>query len=102
LGKPPFSERSWPADDPYRMSSIPAVERFAKPTGPAEKLVEAAARDSRAQIFLGFARFPAAKLADENCLSQTLVQFADVRYTEPGSERGSFSLNVPVDCPVRY
>lgn len=61
--------------------------------------VERASRDSRAQIFLGFARFPVARVAgDRNCLTETLVQFADLRYTQPGSQRGTFSLEVPVDC----
>jgi hypothetical protein len=92
---------AWPVDDPYRMGSMPSVERFSIPAGPAEKLVEVAAQDRRAQILLGFARFPVARVADENCLNQTLVQFADVRYTEPGAARGNFSLNVPVDCPAR-
>ena len=56
--------------------------------------------DRRLKIFLGFARFPVAQLADQNCTAQTLVQFADLRYTEPGSSRGNFSLELPVECPV--
>jgi inner membrane protein len=87
-------------DDPYRMATMPGVQRFPKPVGSSAKLVDLAAQDRRAQIFLDFARFPTAEVTDENCLTQTLVQFADVRYTEPGSGRGSFSLNVPVDCPA--
>ncbi len=62
--------------------------------------VERAKQDRRAQIFFGFARFPVARVIDQECLSQTLVQFADLRYTEPGSARGTFSLEVPVDCPI--
>jgi hypothetical protein len=38
-------------------------------------------------------------LADESCATQTLVQLADLRYTEPGTSRGNFSLELPVDCP---
>ncbi|HKO96973.1 MAG TPA: metal-dependent hydrolase [Pyrinomonadaceae bacterium] len=52
-----------------------------------------------AQVFLGFARFPVVRVVGEDCLTQTLVQFADLRYTEPGSRRGTFSLEVPVECP---
>lgn len=102
LGQPiSLVDSPWPSNDPYRVPSMPAVQRFPKPTGPAEKLVETASGDRRAKIFLDFARFPIAKPLDENCLSQTLVQFADVRYTEPGSGRGSFSLDLTVDCPAR-
>lgn len=87
-------------DDPYRMATMPAVQRFPKPSGAAAKYVGLATADRRAKIFLDFARFPVAEVDDDNCLSQTLVQFADVRYTEPGSGRAGFSLNLPVDCPV--
>ena len=101
LGQPVSQVDSpWPAGDPYRVPSMPAVQRFPKPTGVAEDLVETASRDRRAQIFLNFARFPIAKPLEENCLSQTLVQFADVRYTEPGAKRGSFSLDLTIDCPA--
>ena len=79
----------------------PAAARFEKPTGPAVQLVATAAQDRRAQTLLAFARFPLASLADENCLGSTLVQFADLRYTEPGTGRGNFSVNIPVDCPTR-
>jgi hypothetical protein len=83
--------------------SIPGGEmselsRFEKPEGLAADAVAHAAQDERARIFLDFARFPAARV-DGNCLSGLLVQFADIRYTEPGSSRrGTFSLNVPVAC----
>ena len=73
--------------------------RFDKPAGQLEKALEQVAEDRRTQIFLGFARFPVAKLANQDCASQTLVQLADLRYTEPGSSRGTFSLELPVDCP---
>lgn len=94
------SEPAWPAADHNRIGSMPAIERFAKPVGSDERLISLASRDPRAQILLGFARFPIEHVEDEDCLSQTLVQFADLRYTEPGgAPRGSFSLNVPVECP---
>jgi inner membrane protein len=77
-----------------------AIERYEKPLGRSEQLVSLASRDPRAQILLGFARFPIAQVESSNCIDQTLVQFADLRYTEPGASRGSFSLSVPVECPV--
>jgi inner membrane protein len=86
--------------DGYRASSGIVIERYQKPTGQDERLVSAAARDPRAQVLLGFARFPIARVENANCNGQALVQFADLRYTEPGASRGAFSLNVPVDCPA--
>ena len=73
------------------------VVRYRKPDAFSSPAVAQASADYRAQVFLGFARFPVAQLEDPNCTTQTLVQFADLRYTEPGS-RGTFSLEVPVDC----
>jgi inner membrane protein len=77
------------------------VARWAKPTGQKAELVQLAEQDRRAQILLGFARFPMADADAANCLGHTLVQFADLRYTEPGRGRGNFSVNIPVDCPSR-
>jgi inner membrane protein len=74
--------------------------RYEKP-GPALKpVVDYLSQQRSAQVFLGFARFPVLKLADPGCTTRTLVQLADLRYTEPGRSRGSFSLELPVDCPV--
>lgn len=74
------------------------VARFEKPRGRDAEAVNNAAKDYRAQIFLEFARFPATRV-EGDCLSGLLVQFADLRYTEPGaSRRGTFSLDVPVEC----
>jgi len=79
---------------------VSPIERYEKPTGQAERLVTAASRDPRARILLGFARFPIARVEGNYCPGQALVQFADLRYTEPGASRGNFSLSVPVDCPA--
>jgi len=78
--------------------AFPAIERYEKPTGEAGRLVSVAARDPRALILLGFARFPIARVETNNCPGQALVQFADLRYTEPGAARGNFSLTVAVEC----
>jgi len=63
------------------------------------RTVWTAIEDNSARVFLGFARFPVVTVVGEDCITQTLVQFADLRYTEPGSNRGTFSLEVPVACP---
>ncbi len=63
--------------------------------------VEQALQDERARIFMDFARFPVTRVLGADCMTQTLVQLADLRYTQPGSGRGTFSLDVPVDCPTQ-
>jgi inner membrane protein len=82
----------------YQRDQPEAIERYEKPTGRAAQLTALAAEDRRAKILVNFARFPIARVQDENCVSQTIVQIADLRYTEPGATRGTFSLNVPVEC----
>jgi len=78
----------------------PEIERFEKPTGSELRAIELASRDERAQILLRFARFPLARVKDTDCVSATVVQFADLRYTEPGNtRRGTFRLEVPIACP---
>ncbi len=88
-------------DDQADPSNDDAALRFAKPTGQEAQLVSTAERDRRAQILLDFARFPIARVDTDNCIGQALVQFADLRYTEPGTARGNFSVHIPVDCPAR-
>jgi inner membrane protein len=75
--------------------------RHPKPEALNSPAVAQAVDDNRARVFLDFARFPVVRVVGEDCLTQTLVQFADLRYTEPGSGRGTFSLDVPVACPQR-
>lgn len=71
------------------------LTRFAKPTDATEQLaINRAAGDARAQVLLDFARFPVARVS-RNCIGETLIQFADLRYTEPGTKgRGNFNLEV--------
>lgn len=101
LGEQKAADPSQLVVDGFANDSPAGIERFEKPKDRAAEIVTQASRDRRAQILLGFARFPLGQVQDENCISQTLVQFADLRYTEPGASRGMFSLNVPVDCPTR-
>jgi inner membrane protein len=75
-----------------------ALARFEKPQGTAAELAARAAEDERAKIFLDFARFPATRVETQNCAEELLVQFADLRFTEPGNTRrtGNFGLEIPV------
>lgn len=84
--------------DNHSFPTAPARHERADTMG--SPFLRSAARDRRARIFLGFARFPVYKLAGADCLSETVVQLADLRYTQPGSARGSFALDVPVACPL--
>lgn len=91
----------------FRTSLIPALassfifERFEKPKPNELGAVSIASEDPRAKILLDFARFPAAQVTDVDCVTQTVVHFADLRYTEPGgARRGTFALDVPISCPT--
>ena len=77
------------------------VVRYEKPTGPLAAAMREVSGEKPARVFLGFARFPVARLADPSCATETLLQLADLRYTEPGNARGSFAVDLPVDCPDR-
>jgi len=79
-----------------RQPVSPYVVRYKK-APPA--LMAAVSQQRPARIFLGFARFPVIQLAEPDCITRTLVQLADLRYTEPGGSRGAFALEVPIDCP---
>ncbi|MDQ1560334.1 MAG: inner membrane protein [Pyrinomonadaceae bacterium] len=74
------------------------LTRFEKPQGEAAAVASRAAADERARIFLDFARFPAVRVEGQNCAEELLVQFADLRFTEPGraGRGGNFSLEVAV------
>lgn len=84
-----------------RESTSPAdggsdVVRYEKPLGEEAALLERAAEEYPARVFLDFARFPVARVLT-GCAGDALVQLADLRYTEPGrAGRGSFALEVAV------
>lgn len=81
---------------PQERESALNLASFEKPRGDAASYVVQAERDARAEVFLGFARFPATRVV-RSCSEQILVQFADLRFTEPGgAARGGFALEVPV------
>jgi inner membrane protein len=73
--------------------------RYPKPSGALDAALQQVSQEKPARIFLGFARFPVARLAASDCTTQTLLQLADLRYTEPGRSRGTFAVELPVDCP---
>jgi len=80
-------------------ANVTDVIRYEKPTGELKAAVDSISQQKPVRVFLGFARFPVLQLSDRDCVTRTLVQLADLRYTEPGGSRGNFSLDVPVDCP---
>jgi len=75
------------------------VIRYPKPSGALSAALQQVSQEKPARVFLGFARFPVAQLSDPSCTTQTLLQLADLRYTEPGRSRGTFAVDLPVDCP---
>src|SRR5260370_32391000 len=100
VGPGKFSNDLTTRVDGKRANSLNAIERYEKPSARAEEIESMASHDRRAQILLGFSRFPIARVESDNCIGQTLVQFADLRYTEPGASRGNFSVDIPVECPT--
>ena len=80
-------------------SAVDAV-RYEKPGPELSGVVDYVSQQRSARIFLNFARFPVLKLADPGCTTRTLVQLADLRYTEPGRSRGSFAFELPIDCSI--
>jgi inner membrane protein len=77
-----------------------SVVSFEKPVGAEAELVARASQDERARVLLDFARFPVAR-AQRDATGAWIVQFADLRYTEPGAGArvGGFALDVPVTTP---
>jgi inner membrane protein len=70
---------------------------FPKPEGEEARLVERASVDANARVLLDFARFPVARVVRADS-GGPVVQFADLRFTEPGvrARPGGFALDVPV------
>lgn len=72
--------------------------RYEKPQGTGAAQVALAVQDERAAIFLNFARFPVEHLQTD-CLGQTLVQFADLRFSEPGRGGRNTGFSVEINVP---
>src|ERR1700752_3385241 len=77
----------------------PSIDTPVRYPKPAPELLNTVEQQRPGRVFLGFARFPVMQLADPGCTTRTLVQIADLRYTEPGGSRGSFAFELPLDCP---
>ncbi|MBD0327218.1 MAG: hypothetical protein ICV68_12350 [Pyrinomonadaceae bacterium] len=74
--------------------------RYAKLENEDAALATRAATDERARVMLDFARFPVVRV-EGDCVTQAIVQFADLRYTEPGrsGRSGGFAaVGIPVEC----
>ena len=73
------------------------VVSFDKPAGEDEEIVRGASENEAARVLLDFARFPVARVQRLG-RAGWVVQFADLRFTEPGarSRVGGFALDVPV------
>jgi hypothetical protein len=70
---------------------------YAKPSGEEAEVVRRASEGEAARVLLDFARFPVARVRREGS-GGWVVQFADLRFTEPGARArvGGFALDVPV------
>ncbi|HEX6183057.1 MAG TPA: metal-dependent hydrolase [Pyrinomonadaceae bacterium] len=71
---------------------------FMKPLGEEAEVVARASTDENARVLLDFARFPVARVRRDGT-GGWVVQFADLRFTEPGARArvGGFALDVPVN-----
>jgi hypothetical protein len=75
--------------------------RYERPAGEDEELVRRASEGGDARVLLDFARFPVARVRRTG-EAGWVVQFADLRFTEPGARArpGGFALDVPVGPPA--
>ena len=67
--------------------------RYPKTATELAEIVPSLADDRRVMVFLGFARFPVMQLADPGCATRTLVQLADLRYTERAGRAAVFHFS---------
>jgi hypothetical protein len=77
------------------LTDLRHVVSFARPAGEDEEIVRRASEDAAARVLLDFARFPVARVRPADS-GGWVVQFADLRFTEPGARAGGFALDVPV------
>ena len=71
---------------------------YEEPAGEEAEVVRRASEQYAARVLLDFARFPVARVQREES-GGWAVQFADLRFTEPGARArvGGFALDVPVN-----
>ena len=79
------------------VEDLSGVVVYEKPSGDEAEAVRRASETEAARVLLDFARFPVARVRPGEAGGR-VVQFADLRYTEPGSRArvGGFALDVPV------
>ncbi|HEX8501177.1 MAG TPA: metal-dependent hydrolase [Pyrinomonadaceae bacterium] len=84
--------------DAPAIDEVGDVVRYAKPAGEEAEVVRRASETEAARVLLDFARFPAARVRGDGAGGR-IVQFADLRFTEPGARArvGGFALDVPVE-----
>jgi inner membrane protein len=89
-----FDLRLWGA----RPGELVGFVRFDKPAGVEAEVVRRASEGEAARVLLDFARFPVARVRRADA-GGWVVQFADLRYTEPGARAGvsGFALDVSVE-----
>lgn len=74
-----------------------SVVRYERPTGEDVEIVRLASEETPPRVLLNFARFPVVRVLRADSGAR-VVQFADLRFTEPGvrARPGGFALDVPV------
>lgn len=73
--------------------------RYDKPRSEALEIVRRAEADPRARVFLNFARFPVASVR-RGANGESVVQFVDIRFTEPADRARSDSFTVEIPVPA--
>ncbi|HEX8337689.1 MAG TPA: metal-dependent hydrolase [Pyrinomonadaceae bacterium] len=84
-----------------RPEEVRFFTRYERPAGEDEELVRRASEGEDARVLLDFARFPVARVRRAGAAGW-VVQFADLRFTEPGARArpGGFALDVPTVSPA--
>jgi inner membrane protein len=72
--------------------------KYEKPEGASKEVVDLALKDNRVEIFMRFARFPALAIKDQ-VGGKKVIQFADLRFGEPGTNQRNMALEVTVPSP---
>lgn len=83
----------------WRPEELVGVVRYERTAGEDAEVVARASEGYAAHVLLDFARFPVARVVRAEPGRRRVVQFADLRYTEPGApaRAGGFALDVTVN-----
>src|SRR5687768_17720712 len=66
--------------------------RYDRPEALKSPVMDRASADGRTRFFLELAGFPVARLVGEVCTARLLVEFAELRYREPGAHGAPCAL----------